>query len=218
MDGIHDLGGEEGFGHVEVGDSSSSLDRWQASVVTMVGALRFLGINTDYFRHCVERIHPIAYLTHSYYGRWLGGAETALVEAGILSQEEINKRVRTINRDVGLIAARPKGPMTDLRQGIPETAHRTSKSAPAFAIGDQVQTSEYGTSGHTRLPAYARSKVGHVTAHHDTWVFPDANAHGKEQAQHLYSVEFSGRELWGPEADDSLTVSLDLFEGYLTKI
>ena len=40
--------------------------------------------NIDHFRHAVERIDPVAYLTHGYYGRWLGGIETMIVEAGML--------------------------------------------------------------------------------------------------------------------------------------
>ena len=69
-------------------------DRWEAKVFAMVGAGSAAGAwsNTDRFRHAVERIDPEAYLTHGYYGRWLGGVETLLVEAGIVSQEEITLR------------------------------------------------------------------------------------------------------------------------------
>ncbi|MFU8813937.1 MAG: SH3-like domain-containing protein, partial [Pseudomonadales bacterium] len=65
-------------------------------------------------------------------------------------------------------------------------------------------------------PAYARSKRGVVDAAHGGWVFPDSNAHGQgENPQHLYTVVFTGEELWGEESEPGVRVSLDLFESYL---
>ena len=102
MDGIHDLGGKQGFGHVELDASSKEgrhihgfNERWHAAVFTIINSLFANGAaaNTDHFRHSVERIDPINYLSDGYYGRWLGGAETMLVEAGLLTQDEVNNRV-----------------------------------------------------------------------------------------------------------------------------
>ena len=87
MDGIHDLGGREGFGQIEhETDRETFHARWESRVFAMaqmgfaIGAFR----NVDHFRHAIERINPIAYLEDGYYGRWLGGLETALVEAELL--------------------------------------------------------------------------------------------------------------------------------------
>ena len=85
MDGIHDLGGKQGFGAVETQAPKDAFEaRWQASVFAMVRELSAAGVtkNTDQFRHAIERIDPISYLSDGYYGRWLGGVETLLVEAG----------------------------------------------------------------------------------------------------------------------------------------
>ena len=61
-----------------------------------------------------------------------------------------------------------------------------------------------------------RGHIGTVTQPHGCHVFPDANAHGLgEDPQWLYTVSFDGRELWGPEADPTVTVSVDAFEPYL---
>jgi nitrile hydratase len=71
-------------------------------------------------------------------------------------------------------------------------------------------------TGHTRLPRYARGKVGVVERDHGTHVFPDTNAHGLgESPQHLYSVRFSGRELWGAGSPPNDSVCLDLWDDYL---
>ena len=70
--------------------------------------------------------------------------------------------------------------------------------------------------GHTRLPRYARDKEGVVELVHGVHVFPDSNAHGRgENPQWLYTVRFSGRELWGEEADATIVVSIDAWESYL---
>ena len=46
--------------------------------------------------------------------------------------------------------------------------------------------------------------------------FPTANAHGKgENPQWVYTVVFDGREIWGEDADPTLTVSIDAWESYL---
>ncbi|MDA0978473.1 MAG: nitrile hydratase subunit beta [Proteobacteria bacterium] len=95
MDGVHDLGGKPGFGKVERTDDSKVFhERWEASVFTMVNAAAAAGAfaNTDQFRHAIERIDPGAYLEDGYYGRWLGGIETLLVESGLLSQADIDTR------------------------------------------------------------------------------------------------------------------------------
>jgi nitrile hydratase len=71
-------------------------------------------------------------------------------------------------------------------------------------------------AGHTRLPRYARGKVGVIELLHGAHVFPDSNAHGMgEQPDWLYTVAFAASELWGRDADPASVVSIDAWEGYL---
>ena len=70
--------------------------------------------------------------------------------------------------------------------------------------------------GHTRLPRYARAKSGVIERDHGVFLFPDTNAHFLgEKPQHVYSVRFSARELWGEAAKPQDSVYLDLFDDYL---
>jgi len=70
-----------------------------------------------------------------------------------------------------------------------------------FKLGQRVRALNLNPEGHTRLPRYARGKEGTITRQHGVFVFPDTNAHFRgEQPQHLYSVRFTVRELWGPSA------------------
>ena len=88
---------------------------------------------------------------------------------------------------------------------------------PRYAVGQFVRTTAMPVSGHTRLPGYARGRLGVVHAVQGGWVLPDTNAHGRgEHAQHLYCVRFEGAELWGDEAEPGQSVYLDLFESYLS--
>ena len=221
MDGIHDLGGKHGFGVVEREENEPVFHaRWEAQVFAVMRASGMAGAwhNADRFRHQIERIDPVAYLANGYYGRWLAGVETGLIESGILSQEEIAARHQQLGGhktdDLGARPGQPPNQAPPLSERRPNSVREASTS-PEFAVGDSVVTSSEVKSGHTRLPAYARGKVGLVVAHHDVWVFPDTNAHGQgEQPQHLYTVQFTGETLWG-SGDANMRVCIDLFEPYL---
>ncbi len=220
MDGIHDLGGKQGFGAVEREvDEPLFHERWEARVF----GIQRLGdggaaINIDHFRHAIERIDPVAYLTHGYYGRWLGGLETRLVEAGILDTATITRRARELGASANdRIAARPSTEPDRFDYRPAKSGNqRTVPALPRFGVGARVRAQAHGVPGHTRLPAYARDRVGTIRALRGGWVFPDTNAHGRgESPQYLYTVAFSGVELWGAAGEPGIVVHLDLFEPYL---
>jgi nitrile hydratase len=88
--------------------------------------------------------------------------------------------------------------------------------APGFRVGDRVRAKNMHPSGHTRLPRYARGKLGTIHADHGVFSFADSNARGDGPApQHLYTVMFAARELWGPDAPAADKLHLDLWEAYL---
>ena len=221
MDGIHDLGGRDGFGPVEHEDHEPSFhERWEARVFGMYLKRLGGGGNIDRRRHAVERIDPRAYIGHGYYGRWLGGLETLLVEGNLLTRAEITARARALGaHEWDVIASQPAAKPDVLPpppEDPPPDCKRPVSRAPRFAVGDRVATLAHGVAGHTRLPAYARGRTGTIAMHHDGWVYPDTNAHGHgENPQHLYTVAFDGRELWGERTEPGLVVHLDLFEPYL---
>jgi nitrile hydratase subunit beta len=221
MDGIHDLGGKQGFGRVarEIDEPVFHAD-WEPRVFAIIRATIEGGAhgNVDQFRHAIERIDPAAYLTHTYYGRWLGGIENLLVESGLLTRAEIEARYLACGGKADdLIASRPAADPDNVVGEPTENAIRPLERPPLFHIGDVVWTRRHGVPGHTRLPAYARDRQGRVVASHGGWVYPDTNAHGRgETPQHLYTVAFDGAQLWGEAAEPGVVVHLDLFEPYLS--
>ena len=207
MNGIHDMGGMDGFGRIEVeADEPVFHARWEArafglNLLTPLGGI-------DASRHAVERIPPAEYLSLGYYGRWLRSMEMRLLEQGLLAEGEIEARMEGRPFPSGPPPA--PGPARDF------TARREIEAAPRFSAGQRVRTRNLQPRGHTRLPAYARGRRGVVAIVHPAFVLPDTSAHGLgENPEHVYAVRFDGRELWGDEAEPGSCVHLDCFESYL---
>src|SRR4030081_3312261 len=96
MDGIHDLGGRQGFGEIRYAPGAPAFQAaWEKRVNALYGMAVRRGIfNMDEYRHAIERMEPRHYLTASYYERSLTSLATLLVEKGILTREELERRAQ----------------------------------------------------------------------------------------------------------------------------
>src|SRR6478735_4523277 len=94
MDGMHDLGGRQGFGPIRyTHDASAFHAEWEVRANSLYAFAVRLGIfNMDEYRHAIERMEPRHYLTASYYERSLTSLATLLVEKGVVSREELEQR------------------------------------------------------------------------------------------------------------------------------
>jgi len=101
--------------------------------------------------------------------------------------------------------------------GSARVAPKGLTEAPAkFAPGDRVVVRNLNPPGHTRAPRYIRCKTGTIDRDHGTFVFPDTHAHGKGPSpQHVYSVRFTAREVWGDDASPRDAIYIDLWDDYL---
>ena len=90
----------------------------------------------------------------------------------------------------------------DVDAGLQRGSYFRKEQSPArFKPGDKVRTKNINPTSHTRLPRYARDRVGTVEAIRGCHVYPDSVVLGKgEDPQWLYTVVFDGTELWGPDA------------------
>jgi len=213
VDGIHDMGGMQGFGRVVVEAEEPTFHApWEGRVHAMVYLLIGGGVGSiDAFRHAIERITPVEYLSAGYYGRWVRAAETLLVERGLLREGELT---RYIAGDRMPPSAGSTVPGERLKGFVREVA-----TEPRFAVGAEVRARNLHPVGHTRLPGYVRGKRGVVRRVHGAYVLPDTNAHGRgECPEYLFSVRFDGAELWGEGAESAAPVSVDLFDRYLDPI
>ncbi|MYJ34838.1 MAG: nitrile hydratase subunit beta [Acidimicrobiaceae bacterium] len=216
MDGIHDMGGMQGWGTVAIDpDEPVFREPWHGRAFAM-GAMSMglSGTNLDAFRHGLERLHPYDYLADGYYGRWLACAETLLVDSGVLAPGAVEARARNLmGESVDEPADVEENKPTYERGGA--GALREIDDEPDFSPGDRVRAKDMRTGGHTRMPGYIRGRTGTVHALRPAALLPDTNAHFQgENPQHVYTVEFDSTELWGPDAEAAM-LRIDLFESYL---
>jgi nitrile hydratase len=217
MDGIHDMGGMDGFGKVEVEQNEPPFhEKWEGRVMAMQRAMGYAGAwHIDHARYAQERIAPHIYLTASYYQKWALAMETNVVERGVVGQDELAAG-HALRPGKSLPRKFAPNMVTSLTRG---SFFRPPQAKAAFAIGDRVRTKNIHPLTHTRLPRYARDKIGVIERNNGCHVFPDTNAIGDgDNPQWLYTVVFDGRELWGPDSDPALKVSIEAFEPYLENL
>jgi nitrile hydratase len=218
MNGVHDMGGMDGFGKVEPEPNEPVFHaRWESRVMAMTRAMAALGHwNIDIGRYGIEVLPPQVYLSSSYYRRWYFRTANLLVERSLIGADEL---VSGHASDDGG-KEKKKFTVADVERVSRRGTFGRAPSAPArFAIGDQVRAINMHPKSHTRLPRYVRGHVGVIERIHGAHVFPDALVAGKgEEPQWLYTVRFDSRELWGPDADPTVKVSIDAFEPYLQHV
>jgi nitrile hydratase subunit beta len=217
MDGIHDLGGRQGFGPVDVDEPEEVFhEAWEGRVWGIVKAMRRLpDWNIDWFRHCRELIDPVDYLTRPYFDQWAQTYAAMLVNSGVATVEEVASG-RSQSAISGL---EPPMPPEAVEQAKSKPMHfnRESVAEPALAVGNVIRARPHGATGHTRLPAYVRGRRGVIEAWHGAHVHPDAKAHGQDRAEPLYTVAFDAAELWPEAVGRHDRVFLDLWESYLER-
>ena len=209
-----DLGGQTGFGAV-VPEPEGELFHasWEPRVLAMtlaMGATR--SWNIDMSRAARETLP--AYLNLSYYQIWLAGIEKLMAERGQVLPDEVEAgQMLYPPVPVARVLAAAQVPAA-LALGSPTL--RPQAAPPRFAIGQRVRTQAGQASHHTRLPGYARGKSGVIARLHGCHVFADPHAQGLGEApEHLYTVVFTGEELWGVAAAPGVQVSVDAWQPYL---
>jgi len=212
-----DLGGREGQGPViPEGEHELFHAPWEKQALALTLAMGATGAwNLDMSR-CARETLP-NYASLSYYQLWIEGLEKLLLGRGMITADELETgRMLYPPRPVARVLHSGQVPAV-LATGAP--TGRPATTSPRFRPGDRVRTRPSQVEHHTRLPGYARGKLGQIEIVQGVHVFADAHALGLgEQPQWLYTVTFSGRELWGPEAADKLVVSIDAWEPYLESV
>ena len=217
MDGIHDLGGKQGYGKVDRSHEDEPFhgdhDARAYGLSVSLRAERPYPI--DWFRHVRELIDPVDYLTRPYFDSWLQTSLALAIDRGVLDIDEVT-------------GAKPPGPnQTDVKPLSPDDVkkmaitppnfERESDAVPNFSVGEKIRTAVLGHSGHTRLPAYARNAEGVIYSSSGVHPLPDAEARGEDHAEHLYTIAFRAADLF-PEVTNDDLIYLDLWESYLAAV
>ncbi len=203
MDGMHDLGGKQGFGPVRWQPQATAFhEPWEIRANSLYGfAVRKGLFNMDEYRHAIERMEPRHYLGASYYERSLTAVATLCVEKGVFSLQTLEQHAH--------------GAVPLALRAAPGRANALQRER--FKPGDRVRVRKDTVPGHMRMPGYIRGQVGVVVSESPPYPFPDAHGHGIEaEAEPTYDVRFRALDLWPDSADDAL-VHVGVFQSYLKR-
>ena len=206
MDGVHDLGGREGYGPVDLHDDGVFLHEWEKRSFGLALAAAVLGVNTStsQHRHSVERMDAVHYLTTRYYEHWATGLITRMVETGKVDLAEAEER------------AGGRIPLSRPEVAVPGEVPDPPAVAPA--VGDRVRVRLWHPRGHSRCPQFVKGKVGTVVRLDPPAQVPDLEAHVRTavRTEPICCVRFDPADLWGnDDGAERCAVHVDLWTCYL---
>ena len=216
MNGVHDMGGMQGFGPIRPEKNEPVFHaRWEGRMQAIWSALgTWRKWNVDFGRQTREFLPPAEYLALKYYQLRYAQVVELLAGSGMATRAEIEngRPAKGTQKAVPPLTAGKVAAW--FANGNPK--RRDVAVAPKFQAGQRVRARNINPPTHTRLPRYARGKLGIIERDHGVFVFPDSNAQGLgEKPQHVYSVRFAARELWGEQAPPKDTVIVAMWDDYL---
>ena len=216
MNGVHDMGGMQDMGAVQREKNEPVFrQRWEGRVWGMMWLGSAWGKwNLDAMRHAIERIPPADYLRMSYYEKWLAALVDLVTGRGLVTRAELESGKPAAGSAKATPPVKAEGVPALIARGNP--VKRDVAVAARFQVGQRVRGRNINPVTHTRLPRYARGKIGTIERDHGVFLFADSNAHFQgEKPQHLYSVRFTARELWGEQAAPRDAVYVNLWDDHL---
>jgi nitrile hydratase subunit beta len=215
MNGIHDMGGMQGMGPLQYEKNEPVYHaEWERRVDAMDAAMWATGKIPGARRSIEEKISAVDYLRMSYYEKWYTALVERLIAAKLATRSEIESGLpaeRSAN------SVRPVSPVEAVEFRTKNaSASQNVELAQRFQIGQQVRARNMNPVTYTRLPRYARGRLGTIDGVRGAYPFPGGGAGGKPQT--LYSVRFTARDLWGADVATKDAVYIDLWDGYLEPV
>ena len=216
MNGIHDMGGMHGMGPVRPEENEPVFhEEWEGRIYAINRAIgAWKKWNIDAGRHAIEQIPPADYLRMSYYEIWFASLVKALIDNGWVTAREVEHGRSERAATNGAV---PASRAEIIAAGFkPADNPGKETEAPRFVVGAPVRALNINPTTHTRLPQYARGKIGTIARQYGLANFPDTDEYNLgANPNHVYSVRFPARELWGSGAVAKDFIYVDLWERYL---
>jgi len=216
MNGVHDMGGMHGLGKLPLENDEPVFHApWEGRVFAI-----YVGVNGDWpsgsGRYQRELIPAADYLRMSYYERWLASVSALLVKSGIATWQEIETGQAAFGNIKNRATLRAADVPALIAAGDP--ARRDVPAVAQFRVGERVRGRNINPLGHTRLPRYVRGRPGKVMRDYGVFAFLDSKVQGLgDKPQHVYSVRFTARDLWGEQASAVDSVYVDLWDDHLER-
>jgi nitrile hydratase len=217
MNGVHDMGGMHGMGPIgHDPDQPVFREPWEGRVWALYRATGPYGRGIwRNFRFELEQIAPAEYLRMPYYERWFTVLVNRLIRSGYITAEELASAKADPNAPTPALPPAPP----PVPGAIPGASRLDLPVRARFRTGQRVRARNIHPEGHTRLPRYVRGRRGVITKDHGVWALQDTDAAGERVGgpQHVYTVRFASRELWGDAASRLDSVYVDMWEDYLER-
>lgn len=215
MNGIHDMGGMQDMGPIQIENNEPVFhEPWEGRVYAMMRAVAATNNLRVALRPPMEEIPPLEYLRMSYYERWLKSLVDRMVGSDLVTRAEIE--TGRAARGAPIVARALSAAEVPAVMAKPTPGSRDAPVAPNFKVGQSVRARNINPITHTRLPRYARGRSGTIERDNGIFPFPDTSTYSKgDKLQHTYLVRFSARELWGEQASPHDAVYIDLWDDYL---
>jgi len=213
MNSVHDMGGMHGMGPIDYDKNEPVFhEPWEGRAWALVRTMgRWGRPKTRNFRYELELIPAADYLRMSYYERFIHLMIERLLRSNLITQAELASGTADPNAPKP-VPNPPAGRTAAATEGAPVKAK--------FKVGQRVRARNINPLGHTRLPRYTRGRTGSIIRNHGPFPFQDTDLNGDPLTtipQHVYTVEFTARELWGDQASPRDRVYVDLWDGHLER-
>ena len=193
MNGVHDMGGMDGFGKVEVEPNEPPFhETWEGRVLAMQRAMGYAGAwHIDHGRFAQEMLPPRV-LSRRVLLRALGAGDGEEPARARLCRPRTRSppamRCGRASRLPRKLTADVVAGRHDAQLVLPPAA------GPArFKPGDRVRTRNIHPQTHTRLPRYARDKLGMVELIHGCHV---VSRFGRDRSGRRSAVALYGGVRW----------------------
>jgi len=210
MNSIHDMGGMQNMGSLQYEKNEPVFHaEWERRVF----AIWWATDTGPSQRYQIELIPPADYLRMSYYDKRLTGVTGALLKNGRITRSELETGRPEPGTSKGELLTAAEVPV-ELYKRYPRV--RNDPVAARFQTGQRVRARNMNPLTHTRQPRYTRGKMGTIERDHGVFYFPDTASQGLDKRpQHVYTVRFAARELWGDQAPKQDSVYVDMWDDYL---
>jgi nitrile hydratase subunit beta len=222
MNSIHDMGGMHGMGPIDVREDERPFHaEWEGRAWGLIRAAGPFGpARRRSFRYEHEVLPPAEYLQMQYYERFIKVLVDRLLAAKLVTQAELDSGHADPAAPKYTPRVTPASVAAQLAQR--RSLRRTDvQIRSGFRVGQSVRARNINPIGHTRLPRYLRGHRGTIEADQGIFDFQDTDADGyalPNRPQHVYTVRFTARELWGEAANPRDTIHAELWEEYLERV